>query len=370
MNIPRSISLKFGLNLHNQDRHPIQIIKKKIQNFFGAEYKCIDSEPPIVSIDDNFDLLLIPPEHPSRSHSDTYYVDDTRVLRTHTSAHQNQFLKKGYTKFLVTGDVYRKDQVNRTHYPIFHQMEGVCLIRAEDVKDIRVIEVKNEDAAAVSMLSPATQAVRLNLLNTLSNLVEFLFPSCRYRFATDKFPFTHPSYEVEVEYKGKWLEILGCGVVQPQILKNCGHEGKVAWAFGLGLERLSMILFDIPDIRLFWSTDEKFLSQWHTSDTVQYVSYSTLDPLLRDLSFWVPEKGYEENDFFDLVREVTNDQVSEIERFDMFRHKNGRTSYSYHLTFFPNDDQLKLNSEFKMLVFDLLAQISAQGKCKMGLEFR
>ena len=124
-NITPSIQAKIGRNLHNQKNHPLEIIKSKIYEFFSEDFGKFDDFNPIVNIEDNFDKLLIEKDHPSRGMSDTYYVDENKVLRTHTSAHQNELMESGHRKFLVTGDVYRKDEIDSSHYPVFHQMEGV-----------------------------------------------------------------------------------------------------------------------------------------------------------------------------------------------------------------------------------------------------
>lgn len=104
-------------------------------------YRIFDSLPPIVTIEQNFDELLIPPDHVSRQPSDTYYVDDRRVLRCHTSAHQTTLLRQGEQRFLVCGDVYRRDEVDSTHYPVFHQMEGVRIFTDEEVSTAADVEV-------------------------------------------------------------------------------------------------------------------------------------------------------------------------------------------------------------------------------------
>ncbi|HWY35647.1 MAG TPA: hypothetical protein VNX68_13460, partial [Nitrosopumilaceae archaeon] len=156
-NITSGISSKLGRNLHNKKSHPIEIIKKKIHNFFGEDFKKFDDLNPIVKIEENFDKLLIPKDHPARSMSDTYYHDKDNVLRTHTSAHQNDILTAGHRKFLVTGDVYRKDDIDASHYPVFHQMEGVAVM---------------EDG----------QNAEDELKKVLSGLIDTLFPGCEYRF--------------------------------------------------------------------------------------------------------------------------------------------------------------------------------------------
>ena len=339
-NISPSIQAKIGKNLHLQRYHPIEIIKHKIYEYFGPDYKTYDDLSPYVSVVDNFDKLLIPQYHPARSRSDTYYLDDNTVLRTHTSAHQNMILSQGITKFLITGDVYRKDEIDSHHYPVFHQMEGVCILE------------EGQDASS-------------ELQKILTGLVEHLFPGCKYRFNPDYFPFTNPSYEVEVEFRGKWLEILGCGVVQPAILANCDMTGKTAWAFGLGLERLAMVLFEIPDIRLFWTTDEAFLQQFTSYDIVKFKPYPKLAPLTKDVSFWVstdidPEhKWVRENDFYELCREIGLDMIEKVELFDKFYHsKKQAYSRSYHIIYSSPDLTLANPGEFTSMVNSLHLKIA------------
>jgi len=170
-------------------------------------------------------------------------------------------MAKNAGNFLVVGDVYRKDEINRSHYPVFHQMEGVGMV--PDGKD------------------PSKELIRV-----LNGLVEYLFPGCEYRVNSDYFPFTDPSFEYEVKFNGEWLEILGCGEIHSKILEN-NKLNKKGWAFGLGLERLAMILFGIQDIRLFWSTDNKFLDQFSEGKMTTFVPFSNVDPMILDVSFWI-----------------------------------------------------------------------------------
>lgn len=314
-NITPGISSKLGRNLHNQKNHPLEIIKQKIYGYFGEEFKKFDELSPIVKVEENFDKLLIPKDHPARSVSDTYYKDENHVLRTHTSAHQNDLLTAGHKKFLATGDVYRKDDIDASHYPVFHQMEGVCVM--ED----------NQNAEE-------------SLKNVLSGLIDVLFPGCEYRFKEDFFPFTSPSFEVEVMFQGKWLEVLGCGIVQPKIMENCGLSGKTAWAFGLGLERLAMILFKIPDIRYFWSDDERFKNQFTSDAIIEFKPYSNFPPINRDIAFWIPD-GFSQNNFSEIVRETGGDLVENVSEVDAFTHpKTGRSSKCYRIIYRSNERTL------------------------------
>jgi len=205
-NISNSINEKRSKKLHNNQSHPIYLLKNKIQSFF-SDFTVFDNLEEVVSIQDNFDKLLVPIDHPARSKNDTYYVNEEYVLRTQTSAHQNQLLAQGYDKFIVTGDVYRKDTIDKTHHPVFHQMEVVKLVP------------DGVDALA-------------DLKKTLEGLIEFLYPGKEYRFLDDYFPFTSPSLQIEVMQNGEWMEVLGAGVIHSDILRNCNIQA-TGWAFGL-----------------------------------------------------------------------------------------------------------------------------------------
>jgi len=320
MNVPQSIMQKLGRNLHNVQNHPIEIMKSHIYRYFKSlqdyDFNTFDNLDPIVSIEDNFDKLLISKDHPARSKSDTYYMSENTVLRTHTSAHQNQLLSLGYKSFLVTGDVYRKDEIDRCHYPIFHQMEGFSLV--------------NDD------INPEEELLRI-----LTGLVKFLFPECEYRINPDYFPFTKPSFEIEVKFDDKWLEILGCGVVHPLILSQNNISSK-AFAFGLGLERLCMKSCDIQDIRYFWTKDPKFLNQFSTGKLCKFHPYSNLPNEYHDISFWIDNSRMnddiwiDENDFFDIIRDIGGEWVERIELRDKFYNpKISMNSRMYRIYYSP-----------------------------------
>ena len=321
-NISNSIKQKIGISLHNKLAHPIKIIKEYIYNYFdnnlNIKFDKFDNFDPYVSVENNFDLLRITSDHPSRSIHDTYYVNSDTVLRTHTSAHQNELLNKGYKNFLVTGDVYRKDEIDSKHFNIFHQMEGVCIL-SDDVNP------ENE------------------LKKILTGLIEYLFPNKEYRFNLDYFPFTEPSFEVEVKFADKWLEILGCGVIHREILDrlNIKQQGI---AFGLGIERLAMILFDIPDIRYFWTNDVRFMEQFKDEKIIKFKPYPKLNPITKDISFWI---DYDEvnllnsgdfawkniNDFYEWVRDICNDNIANVTILDHFYHqKKNKYSMTFRFT--------------------------------------
>lgn len=209
----------------------------------------------------------------------------------------------------MTGDVYRKDEIDARHYPIFHQMEGVCLTDNNPEEELKKV---------------------------LSGLVEYLFPGKEYRFGNDYFPFTDPSFEIEVLFGDRWLEILGCGVIHHKILERLNIKQK-GWAFGLGLERFAMILFDIPDIRLFWSNDKRFINQFKDEKIVTFKPYSKIEPLTKDISFWINENEIKQpfewlkiNDFYEQVREICGDSIESVSILDQFYHEKHK---KYSMTF-------------------------------------
>lgn len=355
-NIPKSIEEKIGRNLHQFPNHPIEIIKKHILSFFSIhpkyKFNVFEDFGPVVNVEDNFDKLLIPSDHLARSKSDTYYVNENEILRTHTSAHQNMLLAKGHTSFIVIGDVYRKDEIDSHHYPIFHQMELLTIIDNE------------LDAVA-------------ELKDLLSEFIEYLFPNCMYRFNTDYFPFTNPSFEVEVKYLDKWMEILGCGVVQPKILDNNNLNGRQAIAVGFGIDRLAMIFFEIPDIRYLWSNHERFLSQFSDGQIKKFKSYSELPKQKKDISFYLPStrieesKWLDENEFFELIREYSNDLMEQVKLMDSFYNKKlDKHSRTYSLIYTPNDPSMRDPGEFTKLVNRIQSDLRKIVQDKMNVELR
>lgn len=323
-NLPSSIRDKLDRDLHKEANHPIEITKRLVYDYFEGladkNFKKFEDFPKVVSIRDNFDLLRIPIDHPARSKSDTFYIDNDTVLRTHTTAHQNEILRSGIIDFLVVGDVYRRDAVDRTHYPIFHQLEGVTRsVTADPIDELKAL---------------------------MHGLAKHLFPHHDIRISPDYFPFTEPSFEVEVRFADDWLEILGCGIVHEDIRNDLDISYPLL-AWGIGLERLAMILFSIPDIRLFWTRDEKFIHQFIDGKVTKFVSYSNLDPIDRDVSFWLPENSIvssndsqwswtDLNPFLELVRDLGDDTVESIELYDKFIHpKTNRKSHTFHIRFSP-----------------------------------
>jgi len=351
-NIPPSIKDKISAQLYLKKDHPIEIIKNLIFGYF-FDFDCLIELDPFSKVEHCFDELLIPKNHVSRKPSDTFYKDENHVLRTHMTALMYPLVKeRGYKKYVVCGDVYRKDEIDSSHYPVFHQIDGFSIVN------------KNKN--------PQTE-----LKKVLSDLIETLFPGNKYRFKdsieydnwikenlTDEeyikekfdpeteFPFTHSSTEIEVLFningKDKWVEILGGGVVRDEIMNNMGLKNKKAWAFGCGLERIAMIKYSIPDIRYFWEDDERFIKQFKNGVDTKFKLYSKLPAVTKDMSMWVPN-NFTENDFLDLVRDTCN-YIESVELIDEFIHpiKKSNISKCYRFKYRKFDKNLTNNEVNKI----------------------
>jgi len=214
-----------------------------------------------------------------------------------------------------------------------------------------------------------------DLKGCLLGLTKHLFgQDIEYRWVECYFPFTHPSWELEIFFNGDWLEVLGCGIVEQEILHNAAAGDKVGFAFGLGLERLAMKLYQIPDIRLFWSQDTGFASQFDTTDhnkKIIYKEISKMPQCINDISFWIPRADdenstYSENDFYDLVRTVGGDLIEQVELKDEFTHpKTGKCSHMYRIVY--RDMHRTLTQQE---VNEIHSQIEEAAKQRLGVQIR
>ncbi len=278
--------------------------------------------PELVPADVSFDLFDFPPEHPARSKSDTYYVNDTHILRTHNTVswyyyfHDTDVMEKAargeHLGALCYGKVYRKDEIDRRHMNVFHQIDGWKLI-------------PNSEGTL-----PLDELKRV-----LSAIVKMVFgEDIEYRFLDDTFPYTDPSTQIEVMLEGEWVEILGAGMVKPSVLKKMGIEGYNGWAFGFGLERLAILSMKLPDIRLLWSEDERVKRQLVLGQ--EFKEVSKYPPVVRDISFIVSD-DFIPNNYFDLVRETAGDLVEEVALIDRYENEEkfgkGKVSYAYRITY-------------------------------------
>ena len=228
-----------GKNISMGSRHPISITINKITSILSSYGFASVSGIEIEDEFHNFEALNIPDTHPARDMHDTFYVSDNKLLRTHTSSVQirSMLSNKAPLKIMTPGKVYRCDS-DPTHSPMFHQIEGLYVD-----KNVNFCHLKG---------------VLINFIK------EFFGKDMEIRFRPSYFPFTEPSAELDIKFKGKWLEVLGCGMVHPNVLSNVKINTKQysGFAFGLGVERLAMLKYDIVDLRMFYENDISFLSQF------------------------------------------------------------------------------------------------------------
>lgn len=276
--------------------------------------------PEIVPTRVLFDLFNMPPGHPARSKSDTYYVDEENVLRPHDTVFWHYYLNDPSIKKRVAyketlgavcyGKVYRKDEIDRTHMNVFHQF-GAWLIAPDEKQIITPQDLKN------ALADIATNVFQTN-----------------FRFYEHQFPYTDPSYEMEAEINGHWVEMVGSGMVRKSVLSNMGLTGYNGWAFGFGLDRLAIASMSLPDIRLLWSEDSRVKKQLKLGQ--KFVEVSKYPPITRDISF-VVDDTFVPNNYFDLIREVGKDLVEEVKLLDKYADEKkfgqGKISYTYRVVY-------------------------------------
>ena len=218
--------------------HPITKTIDKICQYFLSRGYSIEDGPEIESEYFNFDALNIPKDHPARDMHDTFYVDAETLLRTHTSPVQIRSILKSKAplKIICPGKVYRSD-ADQTHTPMFHQIEGLLIDEKVNFG---------------------------NLKHELTDFLNYFFgKKLKVRFRPSYFPFTEPSAEVDIMDKKGWLEIMGCGMVHPNVLKEAGVDSKKysGFAFGLGIERMTKLDYQMDDMRLLFENDIRLISQ-------------------------------------------------------------------------------------------------------------
>ncbi|PJE50527.1 MAG: hypothetical protein COV29_03930 [Candidatus Yanofskybacteria bacterium CG10_big_fil_rev_8_21_14_0_10_36_16] len=331
---PDSKRLKRFLDMPDLTRtpgSPIHEITKRIIDL--PDFKDFDTveAPEIVPADISFDLFNFPEDHPARSKSDTYYADDKNILRTHTTVMWYYYLMNEKIReriknlesigSLSHGKVYRKDEIDRNHMNVFHQMDGWYLTP----RDKKVIGIED-------------------LQDVLVKIAQAVFgKDIKYRFNQDEFPYTDPSVEMEVEVgpstnsgQARWIEVLGSGIVRGVVLEKLDVDSKIynGWAFGFGLERLAIISMDLPDIRLLWSDDSRVKKQLKLGKKFKEVS--KYPPITRDISFIV-SKDFVPNNYFDLIRDLGGDLIEEVQLIDKYEDDSkfgkDKMSYTYRIIY-------------------------------------
>jgi phenylalanyl-tRNA synthetase alpha chain len=241
-----------GWPLRRGSLHPIKEVEAEICAIFERMGYSIAEGPEIEDDFYNFGALNFPPDHPARDAQDTLFVNGDRLLRTHTSPVQIRTLQRvpPPLKLIAPGKVYRNDAPDATHFPIFHQIEGLVVDENISLADLK---------------------------GTLERFARELFaPDTRVRLRPSFFPFVEPGAEVDISCifcggsgcrickQSGWIEILGAGMVHPNVFANCGvdPERYTGFAFGMGVDRIAILRYGIPDIRLFWENDVRFLAQF------------------------------------------------------------------------------------------------------------
>lgn len=311
-------------DLTKKANSPVKILFDAVMNLPRFKDFDIVEFPKIVSVEQNFNLLNTPADHPSRKETDTYYVDKEHMLRTQMTAFWSFYLKdsavrkrletEGEIMALAPGIVYRKDEIDRHHFPAFHQIDGLYICK-KDKKKITQDDLK---------------AVQLDLATGIFG------KGIEHQFLDDDFPYTVESLEMDIMFNGNWLEVNGAGLVNPIVLRNFGLDPEVynGWAFGFG-ERLAMIKMGIPDIRILWSDDPRITSQFTGIDSV-YKEVSKYPAVLRDISF-VVDKSVSLNTYFETVRDIAGDLVEEFKLVDTYENAKkfgeGKVSYTFRIIY-------------------------------------
>jgi len=301
--------------------------------------------PKVVTVEQNFDVLNTSLDHPSRRETDTYYLDDSHVLRTQTTTMWPFYLrmpevlerlkKDGEVGLLSAGIVFRKDEIDKNHFPAFHQIDGLYIC-ARTQKIITIDDLKE---------------VEIDIAKSIFG------KDIEYKFLVDAFPFTDPSVEMDIKLGGDWMEVVGSGLVHSQVLRNFGLDPEVynGWAFGFGVDRLAMVKMGIPDIRILWSDDPRITGQF-TDINSQYKEVSKYPETSRDISF-VIDKNVNLNNYYEIVRDFAQNLIEEVKLIDSYEDekKFGKDtkSYTFRIVYrspertLTNDEVNKIQEEIR-----------------------
>jgi len=354
-----SLRIKRLLNypdLSRRSNSPIKIILDRILAMTRFNDFDVIEIPEVISVENNFDILNTALDHPSRKKTDTYYVNDGHVLRTHTTAMWSFYLRHSKAiekiqkdedlKCLCYGKVYRKDEIDRNHFPVFHQIDGLYICKKE--KKIIGIEELNE--------------VLIDIAKSIYG------ESVEYKISEDTFPFTDPSVEIAIKKDDDWLEVLGAGVVHEKVLENLNLDPKIynGWAFGFGLERLAMVKMNIPDIRIFWSDNERVTSQFKDIES-QYKEVSKFPMTYRDISFII-DKDTDLKNYYEIVRDYAENLIEEVSLIDKYENEEklgaDKISYTFRITYRSHDRTLT-NKEINKIQEKIREKTSQELKARL-----
>jgi len=311
-------------DLTKKENSPVKILFDQIINLPVFQDFDIVEFPKIITVDQCFNLLNTPEDHPSRKETDTYYVNEDYLLRTQMTAFWSFYLKDkevlerlekdGEIKALAPGIVFRKDEIDRSHYPAFHQIDGLLICKKEK-KIITQDDLKN---------------VQIDLAKGIFG------PDIEYKFLEDTFPYTVESLEMDIMFNGDWMEVNGAGLVNPVVMEKFGLDPEIynGWAFGFG-ERLAMIKMEISDIRIIWSNDPRITSQFKDINS-KFKEVSKFPATVRDISFII-NKDINLNNYYEIVRDYANDLIEEVKLLDEYENEEkfgqNKKSYTFRITY-------------------------------------
>jgi phenylalanyl-tRNA synthetase alpha chain len=313
----KSLRIKRLLALPDLAKKPGSPVKILVDQIIGlSRFKDFDiiDFPRVIAVRDGFDVLNAPKDHPSRRETDTYYLSDKDVLRTQTTAMWAFYLrdpkilekleKDGHVEALSAGIVFRKDEIDRSHFPAFHQIDGLLICK----KSQKIISVDD------------LKAVEIDIAKSIFG------DDIEYKFLVDSFPFTDPSIEMDIKMGKDWMEVVGSGL-DPEVYNG--------WAFGFGVDRLAMIKMGIPDIRVLWSDDQRITSQFKDIGS-RYKPVSRYPSTLRDISFIVA-KDVSLNNYYEIVREYAGNLIEEVKLIDKYENADkfgaDKVSYTFRIVY-------------------------------------
>jgi len=314
-------------DLTRLEGNPVKMITDMVVNLHSLKNLDIIETPEIISPEIVFDLFNFPKDHPARTQSDTYYMDEAHILRPHTSLMWKYYLelpevreqleRYGSAGTLCYGTVYRRDEIDWQHSNVLHHIDGLYICKKE------IAELRQTD-----------------LEDVLWEVAHALFgENIKAKFRVDHFPYTDPSLEMNIAWDDKWVEILGAGIVHPQVIKNLGFDPNIynGWAFGFGADRLAMIKMRIPDIRLLRSEDERVTRQFKDINHI-YQPVSKYPPVTRDISFAVDKNSFSQYRYYELAREVIGEElIEEMKLLDEYEDEakfgSGKASYTFRIVY-------------------------------------
>ena len=337
-------------DLTRKENSPVKIVVDQIINLERFKDFDLVDFPKIITVEQGFDLLNAPKDHPSRGETDTYYLTDKDMLRQQTTDMWSFYLKdkevleklkkEGHVEALSAGIIFRKDEIDRNHFPAFHQIDGLYVCKKEQ----KIIMIKD------------LEEVQIDLAKGIFGL------DIEWKFIVDSFPFTDPSVEMDIKFNGEWMEVNGAGLVHGQVLRNFGLDPEIynGWAFGFGIDRLAMVKMQIPDIRILWSDDKRITSQFKDINS-RYKEVSKYPLISRDISF-VIDKDVNLNNYYEIVRDFADNLIEEVKLVDSYENeeKFGKDKKSYTFRIVYRSPERTLTNEEINKIQDKIREKTAQ----------